>query len=85
MDKKLVNRDAQSIDAIATYAVLIEEIISDVATANQISDEEARTLVCLSLRHNRATIANSIKIATYDTGEDEKKADESSEYTPASW
>ena len=55
-------------------AILIEEIISDVATANKISDEEARTLVGLSLRHNRATIVNSIKIATFDTGED--KTDE---------
>lgn len=48
-------------------ALLIDEIINDVATNSGVSEEEARTLVGISLRHNRKAIVGSIKIPTFDT------------------
>lgn len=51
-------------------ATLIEEIITDVATANSLSEQEARTLVGLSLRHNRGAIVQSIVIPTFNQEDD---------------
>lgn len=48
-------------------ALLIDEIINDVATNSGVSEEEARTMVGISLRHNRKAIVGSIKIPTFDT------------------
>ena len=64
-------------------ALLIDEIINDVAANSGVSEEEARTLVGISLRHNRKAIVGSIKIPTFDTKDGYPEEEESGLPSPA--